>query len=204
MQLGCAGRLLSASDPRLGFSISSWEQRLGLPMCFLRIWFLARQGKPSAAWVESWMGMRATPCRCGRNSKALLPASTAVLGRFITISLGTHKCSQPLFFCSSMMSDRCCVGRWTSSQSPGGCLLSISISVSISFSPRSWGYSFASCLFYFNFVMCHTCLGAGLVWLMLQPNPHGSIFSSHQGKVIPVTCTQSSQWSKTLSIYPMQ
>lgn len=54
MQLGCAGRLLSASDPHLGFCISSWGQRLGLPMWFLRIWFLARQREPSAG-PHCWM-----------------------------------------------------------------------------------------------------------------------------------------------------
>lgn len=123
---------------------------------------------PTAGWVESTglldgAGMRGKPCWCSKNSKAVHYYCTSThqhssFGRFITISLGTCKCSQPLFFCCSLMSDRCCVGRWTSSQSPGGCLRSISLSVSISFSPHSWGYYFASCVFYFCSFMCHACL----------------------------------------------
>lgn len=101
-QLGYAGCLLSESDPHLGFCISSWGQRLGLPMWFLRIWFLARQRKPSAgphccmsgghgaagwSWDERGKKSKAVHYRC----TSAYQHSTS--GRFITISLGTCKCT---------------------------------------------------------------------------------------------------------------
>lgn len=78
---------------------------------------------PTAGWVEA-MGlqngdeMRGKPCWCSKNSKAMHYYCTSThqhssSERFITISLGTHKCSQPLVFCSSLMSDKCCMGWWT-------------------------------------------------------------------------------------------
>lgn len=68
---------------------------------------------PTAGWMEAvglqhGAGMRGKPCWWSKNSKAMhyyciSAHQHSSSGRFITISLGTCKCSQTSFFCSCLI-----------------------------------------------------------------------------------------------------
>lgn len=204
----CSWAVLAAFSLRLTLTLS-FASALGgkgwvCPCDFLG--FGSLQGKeshllaPTAAWVEAMglqdgAGMRGKPSWCGRNSKAMHYCCTSACqhstsGRFITISLGTHKCSQPLFSAPAWCQTSVV---WT-----GGHPLKVQEDVFIPShfsSPFPFLHTLKGILLLLaSFISIPSCVT--LVWEQDFHDSHcsrGSIFSSHQGKVSPRTCTQSSQ-----------